>query len=300
MSEVDPRLPLELEKIIFTYALQNRIKDLPSLFLVARRISQWLAREAFKVVILSESYSSGFRVTLPRFKRYGKHIQSLLIDYNLRPTTITGTTSPACLQDIYTLINECISCCPNLIRLGVWHRSSIAQMGSIMAKSLPLTHLTLSPHHLYNHFNILFPSTSNCSLLTIPLPLFQNITHLDLLGTPFTYANRETQAVALSVQFPSVTHLSLGIVDSLDTTALKLLFKSFIHLRILVLWLAGSHLSLIADRKLPPGMDDDDRIVNLVCNRRNDWEAGARGSKDTWALAEQVVAKRAQVATQST
>ncbi|TFK65211.1 hypothetical protein BDN72DRAFT_207567 [Pluteus cervinus] len=251
----DARFPLELERIIFLMALQNRLSDAPNLFSVARRVHDWLVPKAFEVVVLQhrQSYPIGF--TKDKFQRYGKHVRHLLIS-----SIPVGFDSAS----VY------ISFCPHVQNLALWTGHNPTEIEAII--KLPLTHLSVN----IDRMGPLSPPL---------LHLFSMITHLDVVGSFFSW-----DECASLIHFPILTHLAIfrGSLPAI----VPLILEQLPQIQVLI-WRGNSPDEKLKESEFPESSSfDDERLVCIECEDCEDWLNGARGGQDMWRFAESLVESR--------
>ncbi|TFK65750.1 hypothetical protein BDN72DRAFT_900445 [Pluteus cervinus] len=187
----DPIFPPELEQQIFAYAIQNQIEDMLNLFLVAKRVRDWLLPVAFETVVLDPHRQ------IPRpfdnlslYERYGLYTHHILLN---KPTTTTATPSRP-FQRLHPVLIECLGHCPNVINLALWWPLPRIRLMSLTIFS-NLTHLSMITQDLhayirgfallssFNDYDLVrSQSTDRPSKLHVPV-LFPNVIHL---STPRT------------------------------------------------------------------------------------------------------------------
>ncbi|TFK73862.1 hypothetical protein BDN72DRAFT_834197 [Pluteus cervinus] len=137
-----PRLPPELEHQIFELAYaQSRVDQVSNnLFLVAKRVHEWLIPLRFEVVMI---HASGQWPLI--LERYGHHVHHF-----------HASSSSA---------KRLLSFCPNVTNLAIWTTVTSQDIHNI--RSLPITYLSINIRELFQTDTDLH---SFCS----------NITHLDV------------------------------------------------------------------------------------------------------------------------
>ncbi|TFK65746.1 hypothetical protein BDN72DRAFT_845200 [Pluteus cervinus] len=276
-----PRLPRELETIIFIEAFRNQADDLPSLFLVAKRVRAWLAPIAFKVVIVQANrvFPLGFQ-SISHFEDYGIHIQHLLV---LDETW----------QDITKNLDKCLSYCPNITDLGLWQNQLGVKLESFLNLS-KLTRLGVDVKYIAYPIGAITtaaqfqntPTPNPVATATANIALFPNITHLNIVGPSANYDLVEI----LARHFPNLSHISMEISSAyLAPLIFVSVLRFFKHLKTLVWWEKGEPQT---SRPRPIRLDDP-RVVSIVMNSVKGWENSARGEQSgIWELADEMIMKK--------
>ncbi|TFK62421.1 hypothetical protein BDN72DRAFT_903242 [Pluteus cervinus] len=261
----DPRLPPELERLIFIYAFHSRVGEPTNLFLVAKRVREWLLPLAFEVVLVHRRHFFPFRFyTQHQFAEYGTHIQHLMILYKSWP----GADS--------VNLDQCLGLCPNVSDLSLIWNSPPIRTETLLNLS-KLTHLSIDIRYLLN----LISSTSS----TIHTPLFPNITHFDAIGSLRDHV--ESHIIALDRHLPDLTHIAF--VYRSGSALLQSVLRNCKRLEALVWW--NIVLSGIYDTV--EGVDDD-RVVTMATSRLLCWKNAMRGGLGMWDIADDILKKRAE------
>ncbi|TFK65656.1 hypothetical protein BDN72DRAFT_880786 [Pluteus cervinus] len=284
-SESDAYLPPELERLIFIYAFRDRTQAPTNLFLVAKRIKEWLLPIAFEVVLIhTHRYFPIKFTTIPKFKQYGHHIRHLLI---------TAPLSDYPTPELTNVLDECLSLCPNIINLALWCRRPSIRLESLFNLS-QLTCLSMDIEHLIKIITDQ-ATQSQTSGPSLPPGLFPKITHLDAIGMYFQAHTAETQTTTLAHHFPSLTHIAVLNWTVNQPGIVRMILHKSSNLKALVWWnpitaQGDLGLRLDAEETLPV---DDERIVAVVSSRVMDWENAARGiGMGMWDFADMVLEKR--------
>ncbi|KAJ7045278.1 hypothetical protein C8F04DRAFT_1388810 [Mycena alexandri] len=197
--EITPALPPELECAIFAYAALGRsATEIPVLFLVARRVKEWIEPFLLYRTVLLPTNS-------PEFE---------------------GDASPRISSDIFldALATKPPSFFESVVRhLFIPQDAHTSNIGPILTVCRGVTTLfagcNLRPHRELLAFNSLerlsirlgelFPDTQPVNLLS---PMFANITHLELLDTSPSgrFVNSVCEVVGRIAQ---LTHLAFNCVE---------------------------------------------------------------------------------------
>ncbi|TFK67162.1 hypothetical protein BDN72DRAFT_843411 [Pluteus cervinus] len=279
-----PTLPPELEYQIFLFAFQKERTRPINLLLVAKRVHDWLIPRIYEILVFRGGRA---RPNVAQLRTYGHHTRHLIL---------TGV--------IPISVTEMLSYFPNVVNLAIWARSWLQDFG--VEPKNPLTSLRLKrlSIHLEDMKDINLESTTNHEVkINENIKRFlSNITHLDCSKA---IGQRELTALTYCT---SLTHLC--IFDTLPTQDLRWVFDVCNNLEVLI-WLitrsiAGvSHTSVVVvkDERLRATFkdcglrpDDLDKIALIGCNGYgDDWERGARGGVDMWALADREVKNKREV-----
>ncbi|TFK61153.1 hypothetical protein BDN72DRAFT_965327 [Pluteus cervinus] len=304
-----PRVPREIENVIFEIALENCIQDATSLFLVAKRVQSWLLPKVFSVVILSEQRYFPTKFTLEKFQKYGRHVRHLCIcEDQLSRDTIDVDSTNVMTESI---INICLSLCPNIVSFAAWDKATrlsidfdvITGCSSLQRLSFnPLPLLGITATHGGPRIVVVSKVTPQRQQNPSNSDIFPNITHLDIHHGRYPALIDPPDHEHLAVHFPRLTHLAFyhdfgtkakSLLSLLDRTL-------FPHLRVLLLWKFSDTMGLCKKsdvghrwRKLPLEIPKDEERIVVMYHGRKDWELGARGKgMDMWSFADQVVSER--------
>ncbi|TFK70747.1 hypothetical protein BDN72DRAFT_958589 [Pluteus cervinus] len=179
-----PRLPFELEHIIFVLAFEGDRKDAKHLLLVAKRVFDWLIPHVFNVVqiYLDRTMPISFNETV--YKRYGHHTRHL----HLEPEAMVRH----------------LPLFPNVINLTLWVPFDSAYKPFLL--DLPLTRLTIMLSGYQPPPPELFQ-------------VFSRLTYLDLVTILLSWSSHRA-IVEEHLYLPNLTHLC--IVDSFAASILHL------------------------------------------------------------------------------
>ncbi|TFK65745.1 hypothetical protein BDN72DRAFT_180665 [Pluteus cervinus] len=271
----DPRLPPELERVIFIDAFRNNPEDLLSLFLVAKRVQHWLVPFAFEVVIVHANriFPLGFQ-SVSHFKDYGVHIQHLLV-------------CDQTWQDVTENLDKCLTYCPNITNLGLWQDEPVVNIESILNLS-KLTRLGVNVKYIVKELHPIGRVAMNSQMLGIALrpALFPNVTHLDVVRDRLDIHSLGT----LLYHFPNLTHMTIECTNAYIAPLLSLtISRMFKRLQTLIWW--EKVRTRIGGPR--PIRVDDDRVVSIVMDPVEGWEKSARGEQSgIWEVADEMIVKR--------
>ncbi|KAF7369305.1 hypothetical protein MVEN_00258400 [Mycena venus] len=265
-SDCLPFLPPELEREIFETAAQLYPETIPSLFLLARRVHEWIGQIKYRTVTsIGRRSSCSFRVLQQAIRSnsrplsfFGNHVQHLCV--------IDVTAEEELL--------EVLSACVGIRNMTVIHR----------ATGISVLHrfAVLRPRRLGIYLEPLLKATNICR------PMFTFVTHLDVWDLPFEEGHHITSWPPLFTLFPALTHIAMsesGVLP-LGSDALALLTQ----LEVIVV------TSSEPLKDLPPV--DDVRFMYIPLESMAypeyevDWIAGTQGGTDFWARADAFVAKK--------
>ncbi|TFK66758.1 hypothetical protein BDN72DRAFT_961540 [Pluteus cervinus] len=257
-----PHLPPELEQEIFLLAFRNDYRDAINLVQIAKRVFDWLIPSVLHVVQFGAIQPAPITFNKSVYERYGHHVRHLFLE-SLEP------------DDVRTYLRLF----PNVTNLAVWSDRSQSDIPDLLQLPLNLTCLSIRPPHK------LFPP-------------FSRLTHLHFQFNFPMYATENNTQVPYHellepvLYLPNLTHLGMVPTFSERTIELFLERKRCPELRVLmVIWRPSEGGSAKLD-DLAPVLVADPRILNIKCDAKWDWEVGARGGKDMWEFADEVLASR--------
>ncbi|KAJ6502806.1 hypothetical protein C8R47DRAFT_216370 [Mycena vitilis] len=263
--EGEPRLPPELECYIFETMARMSPNSMRSLILVARRVKIWIEPILYEVLTLNAPRTADIL-------RLSSHEPAPF--FRERVNHVCFSSVPA--TDIAKILSLC-SATGNLALLNGIHDNVLPSI----LETLPLARISLElfsyrPRLIDAHYHH---------------PLFAGITHLDVLDWP----SRGWAAWSGLALLPRLTHLSFR-AEAARVPA-TVCGGVLLHCRLIEV-LALVHST--PDQPvvpLPPIstahlLETDPRFVVIVLpmiELVGDWRAGARGGRDHWALAEEIV-----------
>ncbi|KAJ7651349.1 hypothetical protein FB45DRAFT_1051096 [Roridomyces roridus] len=256
----EPRLPRELERVIFELAALSRPVLIPDLVLVASRVKEWIQPLLYHTLVFD---SADFTTPVDGLRSYNAASFSRIIQHQ--------RNLAECARNLIFIGSEqgefdnILLACPHVQNLFVMWPSEDEKPNRAMLDALPL-------RHLYCEIRYLAPTNP------FSRPFLSTISHLELFSTP-----DETDWVGL-VRLPRLTHLAL---DQYDHALCNLVLNECSSLRLLVVL-------------TPPGPHTDYSTVGAdlrfvmmtLSNYMNDWQRGALHGHDYWARAEDFMAKR--------
>ncbi|KAJ7615768.1 hypothetical protein DFH06DRAFT_1013182 [Mycena polygramma] len=273
---VEPRLPPELECIIFEMVALTSPTSIPELMRVAQRVKEWVEPILYRVVFLSSPTSlitkqlilchiEGFpliprdlllqliRVKPPSF--FASAVKHFFLDDS--PTTL-----PLKLSDVDTIL----AACSRLSNLFVsWRRVSL-QLVPTLNRLESLRRLTIDLESLFEF-----------SAIDFTQPFLRNITYLELLDS-YELSGHPTGLALL----PHLTHIAFNDMMP-SVAAMHAGVRTNTRLQCIVFF--------SEDRVEPEA--EDDRFVGIEqTDFQVDCIRGATGGRDHWALADNFIAAK--------
>ncbi|KAJ7167955.1 hypothetical protein C8R46DRAFT_1094577 [Mycena filopes] len=274
----NPRLPPELERVIFEFAAITHRTSIPTFMRVCWRVKQWVEPLLYEVVF----------VTSP-FVNHVRQMQGIPV----MPVEVF-------IHAIATKPHSFFAASVRHLFLQSYLES--ATVSTIFAACSSLTHLYYTPydhdprahllaleslHHLEQvafFVTDLFPRT-----LDWTRPMFQHLTHLELLDTPTALA------LGTGMALPArLTHIALHPASVPQYTTLRTWLRSTTHGQLVcILFLVGGPVSRSRLTEVAVA-DDDERFMFMgQTGDRGDWLRVATGAGGYWVLAEAfITAKR--------
>ncbi|TFK61985.1 hypothetical protein BDN72DRAFT_849164 [Pluteus cervinus] len=265
---MQPRLPPELERLIFIYALRDSIQVqlATHLFLVAKRVREWLLPLAFEVVHFGGNWTFPITFTPHHFEAYGLYIHDLLVDFEKEPNG-------------HDRLVRYLGLCPNLANLAVWQLPRPPPDRLDYLLQLPkLTHLTIDVIGLlYLTSPIIVGNQGTLISSQTHAPLFPHITHLNTIYVTRNILDSDDDIIALSRHFPNLTHVSFTNPSDRHSTALRLALERWDRLEVLLLKFLWGHRGVEDPLK-------DQRVMLISMHNLDDWAVAAL---NIWELADE-------------
>ncbi|TFK61068.1 hypothetical protein BDN72DRAFT_849978 [Pluteus cervinus] len=283
--ESQPNLPTELEEVIFSLCLHNDWNNARSLFLVAKRVYQWLGPQLYAVAIFHPDKFEGRRpkYTTQSLIQHGQYVRHLLLS-NSDSIDQTGLCDP---------VEDCISWCPNLRNVALWtieSRFEILKNEFHRLAGLPyLAHLSIDLDALCM---VIKDDTSKKSI-----PIFPNVTHLELLQ-----GEQLLKPQMIENSFPAITHLSLdGLTSPSRTDLIEVALRHWGDRLQVVIWFLGTSGTNCLPEVISTSAyisHHDPRVVILTYGDHyaKTWYEGTQGGMGMWRTADEAVRKRRQAA----
>ncbi|KAJ6564160.1 hypothetical protein B0H19DRAFT_1140452 [Mycena capillaripes] len=256
----DPPLPAELERLIFELAASSSPKSMPALLLIAQRVKIWIEPLLYEVLTLNPA-----------------RIARLAPIFSTKPASFFR-----CVRHIYFWgastadIARILSMCDAVINVAVLDVGRIP----IILETLPLERIAVSPRP--------YPRPISTDSYH---PVLGGITHLDILGWP----DRDWEAWQGLALLPCLTHLSFGTSPSYVPVTI---YRGVLaHCRTLKVLAVLYPSQTLCDRFFCGPVvefESDPRFVAVLMTSTftEEWETGARGGEDHWAVAERIVKAR--------
>ncbi|KAF8649129.1 hypothetical protein AX16_005992 [Volvariella volvacea WC 439] len=276
LEDIEPVLPLELEREIFLLAASTDFDTAQTLFNVAQRVRVWIEPYVYMVIMQGEGTTirpKGHKTPqTPPLESYAKHIRHLLLGYTLDPDIV----------DVY------LNACTGVSDLALWSHTLNIQMANTIGRLPSLRRLSTNLEKLFrpvganpSAFHVTFPTPD------FSHPLFANLTHLEITNP----CKEWTGAWDGLASIPNLTHLAFdfeyypAVVEGALTECMSL------QVLVLVNGLLDPNGDFL--REVSPVIAADPRMVALYVKAwDHDWESGAWGNGDFWLLAEEIVAEQ--------
>ncbi|KAG6809107.1 hypothetical protein H0H92_001576 [Tricholoma furcatifolium] len=271
-DSIQGRLPEDLQRLIFEGAARTDSKTARRLVLVARHVRTWIEPILCECVIV----------------RTQQHASALLETINAKPQAFRPIVKSLAIGDSVTLQQSkaiLAECSQNVANFAVWANARNPAVFLPFIRSHSVRQLTLKSHH---------PSE-----LSFPPTLLTSLTHLTLLGGPYSWFQMRDAARhvrrnsdpdrcdSVMTQFHSLTHFA---VCSQNWGSMQPILKVAPNLRCFVVVVPPQfkHAHVIAQRIQETG---DRRIVLVEYEQTiEDWEDCLRGTRSSiWERAEKLV-----------
>ncbi|KAJ7779699.1 hypothetical protein B0H16DRAFT_1499623 [Mycena metata] len=278
----DPRLPPELERLVFEFAALSHPFGIARSMLVAWRVKDWVEPLLYRVLY----------ITSPRRAQRQAHgfpavpVEVLLQAFTSKPALFeTNVECPLFDQTPiqpprHVVVNAILSACPGITTL-------LARF-PLKGPSLEVLGSLQRLRRLAIHVNVLFtsPAPHASSRIDFLHPVFRNVTHLELLDDLYN-SRTECSLYTGIIDMPRLSHVAFN--DVVLCRDMEPLFQTHVRLRCLVFLGAQPELEQI------PPWPHGDRFAHI--SRPDyvaDWFRGTQTGGDFWALAEEfLAAKRA-------
>ncbi|KAF8646642.1 hypothetical protein AX16_007141 [Volvariella volvacea WC 439] len=304
LFEREPRLPQELERIIFEIAARNdMVGTLPALLLIARRVHAWLNPIRYEIMaICVEDYCRDFPKPFSHHRRIqhplgpqGALVKHLLFDTDDHSGFDWDGFLPTCY---------------NLQTLALWSDST----GRLVHTLQNLTSAIFSPLRTISPPGLLHLSASLVGLfpggaVDWTHPILKDITHLDVLDHPHVFG--EWKARNNIAFLRNLKYLAFGDIHEEHPFPLEFLTKCLGRCKSLeLLILPNEDIVSQNEAALPQKIKilDSNGRVKLVPEDRvviddklntfegwvADWCRGSSGGDDIWTRCERIVEQRRQ------
>ncbi|KAJ6574433.1 hypothetical protein B0H19DRAFT_1124474 [Mycena capillaripes] len=263
LTSPSPTLPPELERQIFELYAISRPLSIPRLILVAQRVKEWVEPLLYRTMALNWTSS------IPNFPVF--RVDNIVRAIRTKPLSFfhTGVRHLRITPDYTDEHAEILAVCTGVENLALWH---VPDAWIPLIESYPLKRLdgqcipllmTLAPTHR----------------------LFSRLTHL-ILRDSLPYGDFTWATLAA---LPQLTHMAFFDWDFIPMCPQILEFC--MTLRVLIC--ANPDAVRLGHQEYGDILARDVRFVlmNLEFSVA-DWHKGARGRKDCWSRAENIIARR--------
>ncbi|KAJ6505747.1 hypothetical protein C8R47DRAFT_1102329 [Mycena vitilis] len=273
----EPRLPPELECIIFETAALSSRSNIPGLLRVARRVKEWVEPILYRVLFLSSPTSPTKRLIPRQVDGFPLIPRDLLLQAIVKkhPSFFSAAVEHIYLDDpAATLslqlsdVDTILSACSRLSNLFVAWREASLQFVPILNRLECLRRLTIDLESLFGSSPIDFTQ-----------PFLRNVTHLELMDS----GELSGHATGLAL-LPHLTHIAFN--DLWPTApAMHTRVRTNTRLQCIIFF---------SEDSVGPDVEDDRFVGIEQTDFQVDWIRGATGGRDHWALADNfIAAKRA-------
>ncbi|KAJ7154502.1 hypothetical protein C8R46DRAFT_1117539 [Mycena filopes] len=271
-SLADPIFSVVVEQEIFETTAFLYPQSIGRLLLVAHRVQRWIDPLRYRVVSIcgpdrDVRTDQLFRHSLDAFfKLY--HAKPVMFHNHVRHLCFRDYQKTA---DITAVLSTCRAT-TNLLLFFTGHPTHLP-----LLNAMPLRRLSVL-------LQLLFPSPVEKD---VTLPLFANITHLDI----FYYLNEPWESWSKLAKMPNLSHLSFH--DHYISNAIcQGVLKQCKSLEVLaIVFTTRDALRKQAPKRAPLGADPR-FVMMLLADYLGDWENGAHGGEDYWVRAEEYVRQR--------
>ncbi|KAK7045163.1 hypothetical protein R3P38DRAFT_3433930 [Favolaschia claudopus] len=273
-DRLEPRLPLDLERLLFETAALANPGQIPTLVLVSHRIRAWLQPLLYQIIYLATHPTPGFPVIPFEFLCTALEARDPLVCNSVQHVLIENILSHPSLPDSGSFLHQLITRCPNITNVySFWLKGFQAELASLVN----LRHLSIEALDRRSQFD---------SAALAPL-IFPTLTHLEF----FDIQDRPPEP-ALGTQFfhlRQLTHIAFS-----SATYAEGLYPRYAHLPqlccIVVFALGSRSIDETPVRRL--AMDERFVYIRSDSDHVADWFDCARGGGGFWARAEAFIAAR--------
>ncbi|TFK65237.1 hypothetical protein BDN72DRAFT_845768, partial [Pluteus cervinus] len=266
-----PNLPEDLQREILQWAAVISPESGVSLRQVSKAVQSCVEPILYHVVVCHYSQHWPPGLTLETFGRYAPRVQHLLIGFD---SAQDRSRKPS--------LNECIfkhlHLCTNVTNLAIWttHNTNLVEYCG-----------HLRPTRLSVLTDVLFESTHIGLRGVADHPIFSRVTHLEIFDLKQKWEDWKD-----IVDLPHLTHLSVHEIAGDEIVGGVI--RECHRLKAIAL-LSDPIAGVLSPRapyleKVPPYMDP--RVVSFMWDPMDDWHAHAKGRKDMWAFADELIAAR--------
>nr|GAT44609.1 predicted protein [Mycena chlorophos] len=284
----DPRLPLDLERLVLEEAAMENPVAIPKLMLIAKRVKYWLEPLLYRLVLISHfeklagipnappdilmSVAERTRHTRPGLLSFAVESLFLATSPSKSRYGICGPNAKASMTDI-------LSACTGVSKLLATEK--MAPYIPFLA-AMPLRYLTIDTRGLFE------PAPRDFSH-----SLFRNVTHLELLDVQDPKDTHADEWAGLT-ELPSLTHLAFNFFSLCAPIHDATLAPACTSLRAIVLLRPQNEYQAPRDiAQWSAGLAADPRFAYIgQADFQQDWVRSARGERTYWCLADVVVKRR--------
>ncbi|TFK60351.1 hypothetical protein BDN72DRAFT_883640 [Pluteus cervinus] len=255
MLELEPRLPPEIERLIFEDVAWMYRSSIPRLILVCRRVKDWTESILYSIVIRrSETPYPSYEPPIERLPAYACHVHSFLAFFE-----IDGT-----------IIRDYLRLCKNLTNLALWCEPTCPDLLQLLEELPRLRNLTI-------YLSAVFPDGPPYTLES-KSGAFQGLTHLELMDDEISWKDISGFVGGLE----GLTHLALNDIN--DEQLVCDILENCPRIRVLVLF-ESSELKVLGSSKVVFAKFSLDAYVG-------DWISVAEGRECFWDKAEREVIEK--------
>ncbi|KAK7058035.1 hypothetical protein R3P38DRAFT_2844072 [Favolaschia claudopus] len=289
---IPPKLPPELERIVFEMTARTYPAGILPLMLVAWRVKSWVEPFLYRVVHLSP-YPNGrqhygfplmpletlLKIVLnkessddPKFRSFCEAVEYVFLEEIL-------------IDPISPILDAILMACPKIT--DFFTRRPIGSNLEALASLTCLRRLAIDTYNLFSNSSPITPIAPAAA--NFAHPLFRNLTHLELIDLPARSGSLRRPFYAQLVLIPELTHISFNsaaLAIGIHPTLVKI--KKLQCIVILGLPLRPHESELNSSSLVP-----DDRFVYIrQTDFQRDWFDCAKGGGGYWGIAEMFLAAR--------
>ncbi|KAJ7603287.1 hypothetical protein DFH06DRAFT_1488155 [Mycena polygramma] len=293
------KLPLELERVIFEIAAQDRT-TIPPLLLVAHRVRLWQMISGSASQNISSYPVSSLCIRLEPMLYKVLRLDTVAVTVSaiksiqLRPADflasivrhvlVYSSTHSLSRDDFASFLQSC----PGITTLAILGNVLGPYLLPILG-AMQIQRLSLDVGQLFRD-----EASGEEEPINLEHPLFSTVTHLDVFDDFETFVDDPEVAsewVQSLCALPALTHLAFS------TPAMEVLRSALDSCPGLRVLLVAFPATEIDDAKgymeyVAPDVTDMRFVVATYADYYDDWETGARGGHDIWAHAEEFIARK--------
>ncbi|KAK7018214.1 hypothetical protein R3P38DRAFT_3399097 [Favolaschia claudopus] len=269
-----PRLPPELERVIFEVVAMSDARDIPILMRVAWRVKHWVQPLLYRTIVILWIENASKKYDFPVIS------VRILLDMVTRKQSLPlrqfcremfwDTEERENEEDDFERI---LAACPNITNLFFYPMKNTAQYIPMLNRMHRLTRFA-------SHLNRLFDPHP----VDFGYAFLRNVTHLELLDDDIEVSDYLLDRLRRA---PCLTHVAFDLASGI--AALHACIRAFTQLQCIV-FLQNDILLDVEE----PETDDDRFVCIRQSDFRADWIRGATTGIDYWTIADGfIAAKRA-------